>query len=287
VTRVVTLGYACVDYRFSIERFPPELARTPVNAFRVGVGGPAAVGAITVARLGGAAVFLGRRGDDDAGRRVEARLRADGVDTQHFRAFPGARTPASAVLIVPGGERYVFPYLGEGLPDDADWLPMDELAGARVVLVDARWLAGATRLAEAARRRALPVVLDLDRESHDAWNLARLATHVIADQEAAEASGDADAMLRRLADLGTWGAVTLGGDGVVHSGGRIPAFRVAARDTTGAGDVFHGAFALALAEGQGEQAALTFAAAAAAQRCALAEVPRRGDVTRLLSTAIR
>lgn len=287
MTRVVVLGYACVDYRFWVERFPPVLARTQVNTFRVDVGGPAAVGAVAVARLGGAAVFLGRRGDDDAGRRVEAGLRADGVDTQHFRVFPGARTPASGVLIAPGGERYVFPYPGEGLPDDAGWLPLDDLAGARAVLVDARWLTGATRLAEAARRLALPVVLDLDRETRDAWNLARLATHVIADQELAEVSGDADAMLRRLAGLGVWGAVTLGRDGVVHSGGRIPAFRVAARDTTGAGDVFHGAFALALAEGQDELAALTFAAAAAAQRCALAEVPRRDDVTRLLSTAIR
>lgn len=284
--RVVSLGYACLDYRFWVPRFPPVRARTPVSAFRADLGGPAAVGAVTVARLGGAAEFFGRCGDDDGGHRVAAALRAEGIDPRGLRLLSGGRTPVSSVLIVPGGERHIFVYHGGGLSDDAAWLPLGVLGAAQAVLIDAHWPAGALRLAAAARRRDLPVVLDLDRETPDAWRLARLATHVIADQALSEASGGVSAVLCRLADLHVWGAVTLGEGGVAYTGGRLPAFNVTARDTTGAGDVFHGAFALALAEGQVEASALTFASAAAAQRCALAEVPRRDDVARLLE-AIR
>ncbi len=282
MARVAALGYACLDYRFWTEEFPPLRARTPVSAFRMDLGGPAAVGAVAVARLGGASMFFGRRGDDDAGDRVETSLRAEGVDTSAFRAFPGVRTPVSGVLIAPGGERYILSYIGEGLPDDAGWLPLDALETVRAVLVDARWPTGAIRLAEAARRRELPVVLDLDQDTPAAWQVAGFATHIVADQELSDVCGGVEAMLTRAAGLGAWGAVTLSAGGVAYAGGCLPAFQVTPRDTTGAGDVFHGAFALALAEGEDETYALTFAAAAAAQRCALAEVPRRADVIRLL-----
>ena len=282
MARVTTLGYACLDYRFWAEQFPPVRARTRVHAYRMDLGGPAAVGAMAVARLGGSAAFIGRRGDDDVGRQVEALLRAEGIDTSAFREFPGVRTPVSGILIAPGGERHIFPFLGEGLPDDPGWLPLDALESAGAVLVDARWPAGAIRLAEAGRRRELPVVLDLDQDTPAAWRLAGIATHIVADRELSDACGGVAALLARAAGLGAWGAVTLGPGGVAHAGGCVPAFQVTARDTTGAGDVFHGAFALALAEGQDEAFAMTFASAAAAQRCALGEVPRRADVIRFL-----
>lgn len=280
--RVAVLGYACLDYRFWVEQFPPARARTPVTSYRVDLGGPAAVGAVAVARLGGEVVFFGRRGDDAAGEEVAARLRAETVDTSALRAFRGASTPVSGILIAPGGERTIFPFAGAGLPDDAAWIPVDGLAAVQAVLIDSRWPAGAMRLADAARRRELPVVLDLDQDTPAAWELVTLASHVIADEEVAVASGGVGTVLERFSKLGQWGAVTLGAGGVAHAEGRLPAFPVTARDTTGAGDVFHGAFTLALAEGQDEAFAVTFAAAAAAQRCALAEVPRRRDVIRLL-----
>lgn len=284
MARVAVLGHVCLDHRFWASRFPPVRARTPVTAYRLDLGGPGAVGAVAVARLGGDAVLFGRRGGDSVGEEVEARLRAEGIDTSALRAFPGASTPVSGILIALGGERHIFPYLGDRLPDDAAWLPFDALESADAVLVDVRWEAGTATLAEAARRRDLPVVLDLDQDTSEGWRLANLATHVIADEELSTACGGVDAVLKRISGLGVWGAVTLGDAGVVFPGGRLPAFRVAARDTTGAGDVFHGAFALALAEGQDEGYAITFASAAAAQRCALGEVPTRRHVIRLLET---
>ena len=246
------------------------------------LGGPGAVGAVAVARLGGEALLIGRRGDDAAGEEVEARLRAEAVDTSALRSFPGATTPVSGILVEPGGERHIFPFVGAGLADDAGWIPLDALKRVQAVLVDSRWPAGAMRLAVAARRRELPVVLDLDQEGVEAWRIVTVATHVIADEELAAAHGGVGAMIEDITRQGSWGAVTLGAGGVAYPGGSLPAFRITPRDTTGAGDVFHGAFTLSLAEGYDEGYALAFASAAGAQRCALAEVPRRSDVISLL-----
>jgi sulfofructose kinase len=281
------LGYACLDHRFWAAALPPQRGRTPATAYRADIAGTGAVGALAVERLGGHAIFFGRRGEDAGGRDIEARLRAEGVDVAAFRAFACMRTPVSGIVIVPGGERYIFPYAGSAPPGDAGWLPLERLGSAGAVLADIRWPAGALRLAGAARALGLPVVIDLDEDTDDAWRVAAAATHVIADQELAAHCGGAEAAIERIVGLGAWGAVTLGAEGVAFPGGRLPAFPVAACDTTGAGDVFHAAFALALAEGQNEAFALTFASAAAAQRCALGDVPRRIDVIRFLEPGVR
>jgi sulfofructose kinase len=280
--RVVALGTANYDHRLWVRRFPPDAPRTRASDYLEDLGGPAAVAARTVARLGGQAAFVGRRGDDQAGRRLEAWLASDGVDTRWFAPTPGARTPVSVVLISPDGERYIFHYAGAGLPETGDWDADDLLRGAGAVLVDLRWPAAASRLAREARARGIAVVVDMDRDIPEAWALAALSTHTVADGFMAEATGGIDALLARLRDVGAWGAVTVGRDGVCYRGGRVPAFPVAVRDSTGAGDVFHGAFALALAEGRGEADALVFASAAAALRCASGAVPYRRDVEHLL-----
>jgi sulfofructose kinase len=125
--------------------------------------------------------------------------------------------------------------------------------------------------------------MDFDVDTADVWTLARLSTHAIADEDLAERTGGPARLLETLRNAAVWGAVTLGEAGVVHGGGRVPAFPVAARDTTGAGDVFHGAFALALVEGQSTAAALVFASAAAAVRCESARLPDRTAVEDVLA----
>jgi len=282
MARVVALGIANHDHRMWVRHFPPHAPRTRAIDYLEDLGGPAAVAARAVARLGGHTVFVGRRGDDDAGRRLESWFAGDGVDTRWFRATPGARTPVSIVLISPDGERHIFHYPGEVLAEEAEWTADDLLVGAGAVLVDLRWPAAATRLAREARDRRIPVVVDMDKDVPEAWTLAGLSTHTIADGFMAEATGGIAPLLARIHDLGAWGAVTVGRDGVWYRGGHVPAFAVTVRDSTGAGDVFHGAFALALAESRGEDDAMIFASAAAALRCATGAVPYRRDVERFL-----
>jgi len=287
MARVVLLGRVVFDQRFWVAQWPPVQNRTLATAYIEDLGGPAAVASATVATLGGSAVFIGPRGDDAVGARVVEFLAGYGVDTTYASICSGAETPVASVIIAPGGERFMFVYAGTGLHDVPDWVSPDALRGADAVLVDSRFPAAAAALVGLARMRGLPAVMDFDADTPATWAVARLATHVIADEELAERVGGVTALLERLRAGGAWGAVTLGQEGVAHRGGRIPAFRVPVHDSTGAGDVFHGAFALALAEGRDPETALVFAAAASALRCKTGQVPHRGPLEELLAEAGR
>ena len=279
---VVCVGMGCLDNRLFVDRFPPERRRERVSKRADALGGPAGVGAVTVARLGGKASFFGRRGDDASGRQAGWFLEEDGVDIRGFREFPGASSMRCEVFIRPDGERFLFPYWGEGIPSDADWLPDDAADKADALLIDGRWVEGSSRLAEQARRRGLPIVLDFDIDTAAVWELAGLSTHVIADEDMAAAHGGVESLIAKIAALEAWGAVTLGEEGAAHAGGRVPSHPVTVRDSTGAGDVFHGAFVLAMAQGRGERTALRFGCAAGALRCKLGRVPYLREVEGLL-----
>ncbi|MCL6526841.1 MAG: carbohydrate kinase [Thermaceae bacterium] len=280
MAKVVSCGWACLDQRYYVEQFPPTHSRTGVRAYREAVGGPAAVGAVAIARLGGEAHLVSRRGDDATGERLEALLRAERVKT-HFQM--GAATPVSAVLVAPDGERHIFPYRPE-LPEALVLNAERILEGADALLLDGRWPDGGLRLGQFAHRRSLPVLLDLDRDRPGDWSLVQVSTHVVASQEFAQSVGGVQALLERLSKERVWAAVTLGPEGVVYPGGHLPAYRVHVQDTTGAGDVFHGALALALAQGKGELEGLEFAAAAAALHCSNGAPPRGDEVRVFLGT---
>jgi len=278
MAKVVTLGWACVDQRYYVEQFPPTSSRSGVRSYREAIGGPAAVAAMAIARLGGEAYLVSRRGDDTVGERLEAMLEAEKVRT-HFQL--GSATPVSAVLVAPGGERYIFPYrpeLPEGLVLNLEKL----LNHTDAVLLDGRWASAAYALGQAATERGIPVILDLDRDRDDDWMLTQVSTHVVASEELAMKKGGVETLLGQLHGLGVFAAVTLGAEGVVYVGGHMPAHRVHVQDTTGAGDVFHGAFALAVAESKKNVEALEFATAVAALHCSNAQPPRLADVKAFL-----
>lgn len=271
-----------LDTRLCVERFPPKQRREPASKRWDALGGPATVGAVAVRRLGGTASFWGRRGDDPPGERITALLLDEGVDVAGYRVFPGT-TPTCEVFIRPDGERFLFPYYGDGMPAQADWIPDTAVDAADAVLVDGRWAEGAVRVAQRAALRDIPVVHDFDQDRPEIWDVARHATHVIADEDLAKAHGGVGSLLAKIERLGVWGAVTLGERGVAFAGGRAPAFPVEVLDSTGAGDVFHGAFALAMAQGRGELDAVRFGCAAGALHCRFGRVPHLAEVDGLLN----
>jgi len=238
-----------------------------VVGYREALGGPAAVATLTVAALGGRATLFARRGEDPWGTWLAGRLEAAGV---HTRMVVGGRTPVSAVLVTPDGERFIFPYRGE-LPAHLPENWPREVEEADVVLSDTRWPEGARAVFTRARSAGKPCVLDLDSGEEEALGLARLATHVIASEEAEKALGGLEALGALFPEA--FVAVTRGRWGVAWAEGSLPALPVEAKDTTGAGDVFHGAFAWALAEGWDEVGALRLANAVAGLYVAQGRVP--------------
>ena len=142
-------------------------------------------------------------------------------------------------------------------PEAADWLPLDDVAKASAVLADPRWVEGAVAMFGKARALGIPTVLDGDVADAEVFErLLPLTDHAIFSEPALAAfAGSADdASLNKLARFNCRvTAVTRGGEGVSwHENGRLQrraAYPVAVVDTTGAGDVFHGAYALAIGAG--------------------------------------
>ena len=257
-----------------------------------------ATASVAVAKLGGSALFWGRLGDDETGSRILAGLNSHGVQTEQVRRVPGAQSPVSSVLIGQGGERHITVFAGRNLDPDASWLPVARIEDTSAVLVDSRWPEAAMRVLQYAHEHRIPSVLDGEvGQDPVPRELVELASHVIFSHAGLlqySGSADIERGLRKAAES-TEGmvGVTVGADGycwldenldMLH----IPALEITAIDTLGAGDVFHGAFALAIGEGKDSEAAARFANVAASLKCAgqggRAAIPSRAEVWNYLES---
>lgn len=298
MTRVACIGGAVLDLVYRVEALPGRDGKFPALSHHEGHGGMAANAAVTVRRLGGQATWWGRLGNDETGRRVLGGLEAEGVAAQGARIIAGAASSHSVVLEDGSGNRAIVLFCSPALDNDPSWLPLGEIAGFDAVLADNRWVEGAEAALGAAREAGRPAVLDADAGTGAATLRAiEAASHaVFSEGGLAECFGsqDVDHGLAQAAALCPFVAVTLGAQGVRWRAlnmrrGTLPAFGVRAVETAGAGDVFHGAFALALAEGQSDEDSLRFASAAATLKCANTggrrSFPGRDAVERMLRGA--
>ncbi len=274
--RVLCLGMSALDAIYQLPVIPTVPTKVLATGFTECGGGMAANASVAVARLAGAAAYWGRVGDDALGTRICAELADEGVDVSCVRRVPGCVSPSAAILVADDRERLVCAYNDPKLDHDATWLPLHEVATYDAVLADVRWPDGAMRVLDAAQAARIPAVLDGDIGPRDVLqDLATRATHAIFSEIGLrQASGehDADAGLRAMAaHTRAIVGVTLGARGtrwIEDSRMHVAAApHVQAVDTLGAGDVFHGAFTLALAEGVGTAHAMRFANIAAALKC--------------------
>ncbi|MEH2549424.1 sulfofructose kinase [Bradyrhizobium sp. AZCC 2262] len=273
--RIICLGLSALDQVWRVDRFfsgQSEKIRSPDYA-TLG-GGMAANAAVTGARLGGSVAFWGRAGDDAAGREMRSALAAERIDVANFRLFPDGRSSVSGIIVDSAGERQIVNFRGT-FPEAADWLPLDEVVQASAVLADPRWVEGAIALFGKARALRIPTVLDGDVAGAEVFErLLPLTDHAVFSEPAlASFAGSADdASLNKLARFNCRVmAVTRGSEGVSwYEDGHLrrrAAYPVAVVDTTGAGDVFHGAYVFAIGARLDVQDAMAFAAAAAALKC--------------------
>jgi sugar/nucleoside kinase (ribokinase family) len=268
-----------LDHVYRLPHFPKPGSKMRAIEFLAIAGGCAANGAIAIRRLGGrarlAAPLGGPAGADAVGDVIVARLEREGIDLSGVTRAADMSSGTSAILLDASGERSIVTHrdlrLAESRVADPDRLTQDVDA----VLVDNRFVDFVIPAALSARRRNIPVVLDADRPSGVVPQLLAAATHVIFGADALRSSTGIDdfaAALRKARGMtDAFLGVTDGARGVFWLDGaelaHFPGFAVEAIDTLGAGDVFHGAFTLALAEGQGESDAMRFAAATAALKC--------------------
>lgn len=276
--RILCIGIPVRDLIFQVDSVPARGSKANATHLAEICGGNALNAAIAMARLGGRVAFAGSMGDarETSSSFILERMAAEGIDIRHIVRMPDAATPVSAIIIDVTGERtltiYRDPALWTVKLSDAEEL----LADCQAVLVESRCGAFCIELCAEARRRGIPVIVGVDRAMALTDGLLTAASHLLfSSEQVQETAGVADdgEALKRLAGLTpAFLAATRGPRGTIWlneaaTPEQTPAFPVDAVDTLGAGDVFHGAFALRLAEGGGVREALQFAAAAAALKC--------------------
>jgi len=294
--KLVCCGSAVLDHVFDVIAIPDHPTKVPASRYRQSGGGMAATGAVAAAALGGRAEFWGMLGTDATGTMVAQLLADAGVDISGTVRSDQATTPVSTVMVDSAGERLLAFYPGSRPAGAEKMLPLDRLAGARAVLADVRWVDGALAVLDAAGALGIPRILDVDVSPDPRLpELIARADHAIFSRgglESVSGKGDPEIGLLRVRQItGGVVGVTLGADGFLWLDGsemrQESAFQVAVRDTNGAGDTFHGAYALAIAEGRSIAAAARFANAAAALKCVngggWAGMPDRAEVESLIA----
>ena len=296
--RILCVGIPVRDLTFRVSGVPARGSKENASHFDEICGGNALNAAIGIVRLGGRASICGPMGDarETSSRFIFEKLAHEGIETKHIVHMPGLVTPISTVMVDPSGERTIVTFRDPEL-----WkvhLPSTEmlLEDCAAILTESRCAEFCTDLCAEARRRGIPVVVDVDRAMSLREGLLTASSHLVFSseplQETADVTDDGQA-LKKIAKLtpsflagtrGPKGTIWLDEQGILQE---TPAFPVHTVDTLGAGDVFHGAFALAITENQDIPSALRFASAAAALKCTrfggAFAAPQRAEVEELLS----
>ncbi len=294
---IICVGHAALDRVYRIEAFPPRPSKVRALEHVETGGGMAANAAAAIARLGGRAELWSRVGADETGQKIRNGLKNVGVDIRYVETFEEGRSSSSAVIVDGRGERMVIGTRDINMPAGTSWLPLERVGGAALVLADLRWMEAVRSIFARARQSSIPTVLDADVGNRSALTDAlALTDYAIFSEEALSdylPDLDMQSRLDRVMLLGPRHAgVTLGNRGYhwrdPFGGGSCKAFDIDVVDTTGAGDAFHGAFALALSEQRPIAECARFACAVAALKCmrlgSRAGLPSRPDVDSFLAS---
>lgn len=274
---VIAVGGVCWDILGTVARYPALDEKTELGAFLQQGGGLAATAIVAVARLGGRAALWGKIADDEFGHKNLQEFAREGVDTTHLQVVPGGTSQFAFCVAEEGsGHRTIFwkgATVGRLQPADLD---REAILDCRALMVDGNHFEAALQVARWAHEAGVPTVLDLENPNASNRELLHLCDWpILPEHFAVQHTGLADALaageklhreLRKplILTRGLRGSVAFV-EGEAHFQAAYRIERVV--DTTGAGDVFHGAFAYGLALGYDLAQNLRFAAAVAALKC--------------------
>lgn len=269
---VLCVGAGTYDLVYSVDRHPQPDEKIRATSFIGCGGGPAANGAVTVARLGLQAAFAGYLGNDIFGKAHIEELQQAGVHTD--LVVRGEHSSAlSVVMVKPDGSRALVNYrkpesfLTAGSVDFS-------VVDTRVILFDGHEPYISPALARSARQREIITVLDAGSIHSGTEELASLVDYLVCSERFGLDFTGETTEERALEKLGSYAPnviITVGDRGLVwktgDGSGRLQTYKVKAVDTTGAGDVFHGALAACLAQKKEWLESLCYASAAGALCC--------------------
>ncbi|WP_027143499.1 sugar kinase [Mesorhizobium sp. WSM3626] len=277
--KLLSVGALTLDTILRVDTLPHHQGKFIASDGIQIASGMATSAACAAHRLGAEVSLWASAGDDPVGDQLIAGIEAEGVDCSHVRRVSGARSALASILVDAHGERIIVPFYDTRAQADPDALPFTDFTTFDVVLADVRWPGAAALALKAARGAGRPAILDADTAPLAVLEqLLPLASHIVASEPAVRIiCGHALDLETACTDLASrtdaFVAVTGGAAGTwwldrsAGSARHVEALRIKAVDTLAAGDVFHGAFAVGLAEAMPVEQALRFASAAAALKC--------------------
>jgi sugar/nucleoside kinase (ribokinase family) len=282
---VLGLGVVAVDDLIYVDAYPPADSKIQARRRERQCGGLAATALVAASRLGSRCAYAGMLGRDELSRYTRDRFRAEGIDLSHLVEEETARPVHSTIIVDTTGQTRTIFYEHRGSGAAHAELPAaDVIRSARVLLVDHWGVEGTIRAGRIARKAGIPVVADFERHDVPRFpELLALANHLILSLDfALLLTGEStpasaaralwgegrDTVVVTAGDQGCWfltardsctEAASVRTEAIYQ-----PAFPVESKDTTGCGDVFHGAYASALARGLGAVERIRFSSAVAA-----------------------
>lgn len=276
--RVLGIGYSTLDQIGVVERFPSPDFKVEMSTFSVQGGGTAATAMVLLARWGAQSVFVGKVGSDERGEQIARTLTNEGVDTTGMIREEGKISQLSFIVVEAGSGKkqtyYTWGNVGDLRADEVDESLLD---GLELLVVDGYYPQAQLKMMQAARARGIPVLFEGNSARRESRELVALSDYIVASERFASqytGIGNLENLCRAMLEKGPKKVViTLGDEGsVAMEAGvdkllRIDPFPVEVVDTTGAGDVFLGAFAYGILAGWPLEKKVRVANAAGAMAC--------------------
>jgi sulfofructose kinase len=274
---VVGVGQNATDTMLILPRFPSYGGKEPFREEILSVGGQVASAIVACQMLGLRTKYIGTVGDDYRGRVQLKSLQESGVNIDHVEVREGCANQSAYILIdETTGERTVLWRRDDCLRVEPEEITEEKIACARLLHIDGHDTPAVARAAQIARTHNIPVTVDVDTIYHGFEQVLPYVDYLIAstnfpvqwtnERDPFKALGLIQkeyGMKVAAMTLGSHGALALC-DGKFHYS---PAFVVNCVDTTGAGDIFHGAFGYAVLQGWDLDHILDFSNAMAALNC--------------------
>ena len=274
---MVGVGLNATDTLILLPRFPPYGGKVPFEREILSPGGQVASAMVTCAKLGLRSKYIGTLGDDERGVVQLESLKASGVNLDHIEIRANCPNQSAYILVdQTTGERTVLWHRDDCLRIDPASLTPENIGCARLLHIDGHDTDAVFRAAEIARRRQIPVTVDVDTIYPGFEHVLPNVDYLVASSDfPSRWTGEPDPFRALTMIQDEYGmrvaAMTLGANGALaRVDGRFlysPGFVVHCVDTTGAGDVFHGAFCYSVIESMPLRDALEFSNAMAALNC--------------------
>lgn len=294
--QVIGIGQCSWDYLATVDCFPTIDTKSEVMDWQEQGGGPVATALVTLARLGIACNFHGVTGTDPEGKKIGESLARENINTAGLIVRENAVSQKAFIAIEQKtAKRTIFWQRPSGTPLLPGELTESFLDEGSFLLLDGLMMEVSLFAARMARKRGIPVMLDAGKVRPGMLEIAGMCDYLVASEQFAvdlgwdgkpenfrETAGRTGASVVTIT-LGEQGSITYQGNNIMVT----PAFQVAARDTTGAGDVFHGAYIFGLLRQLDLADTLRFASAVAAMKCTRiggrAGIPDKANILKFLA----